>query len=255
LDDALLGKVTLTPDEKVVAMKAAKDLIHGSSYIYEMVENDTLTVEMRDNMCSLIDHYTKEICVQLGYDSEAAQRIEERHAEIRKLNGKIHELERQLGEAAPIDTLPKLLQNLKDAVDEWWEKAGMGYIFDFQYSPYGSVNLKFSFSFDHNFSMSSTPVSDKKTKVAQRNDLEKQGYIFVVDEREHRLMDCDSNRILLQNLLTERFPSITIRYWENRHVHKSSGFSLWGIKAVIQNIKDLAILYDGTSLSTESERE
>lgn|GEM_PF-1668084 len=253
MDDekALLAKVALTPDQKAVAIKVAKNLVHGASYIYEMVETDTLTVEMRDNMCSLLDHYTKEICEPLGYASAAAQRIEEKHSEIRKLNGKIHELERQLGEAAPIDTVPKLLQNLKDVVDEWWKKAGMGYIFDFQYNPYGSVNLKFSFSFDHILSMSSTPVSDKKTKVDKRNDIEKQGYIFVVDEREYRLMDCDTNRILLQNLLTERFPSITIYYWENRHVHKCSEFALWGIKAVIRDIKDLMAVNGGGKTPNE----
>jgi hypothetical protein len=233
--------VALTPDQKAVAMKAAKELIHGASYVYEMIENDALSVEMRDCMCNLLDHYTKEICEPLGYASEAAARIEEKSAKIRELNGRIRELGRQLGEAAPIDTVPNLLRNLRDNVDDWWKKADMGHIFEFQYGPYGTVDLKFGFSFDRTFSMSSTPVSDKKSKTDKRNDLEKQGYIFVIDESEHRLTDCEKNRNLLQNLLTERFPSITIRYWENRHVHKSSAFALWGIHAVIQDIKDLAI--------------
>jgi hypothetical protein len=236
--------VALDPDQKVVVMKAAKDLMHGASYIYEMVENDNLTIEMRDSMCNLMDHYTKAICDPLGYASQAAARIEEKHAEIRSLNGKIHELERQLGEAAPIDTVPKLLTNLRDGVDAWWDEQGFGYVFEFEYGPYGTVSLKFSFSFDHTFSMSRTPVSDKKFKADKRNDLEKQGYVFVVDEHEHRLMDCDTNRILFMHLLTQRFPSITIRYWENRHVHKSELFALWGIKVVIRNIKDL-VMSDG----------
>ena len=233
------SRVTLNPDQKVVAMKAANDLIHGASYVRGMVEDDVLSVEMRDNLCSLMDHYLKELCEPVGYASQAAARIEEKHADIRRLNGRIHELERQLGEAVPVDTVPHMLRSLKDVVDEWWEKAGMGHVFEFQYSPYGSVNLKFSFSFDHIFSMSNTPVSDKKSKADKRNDLEKQGYLFVTDESEHRLMDCDTNRILLQSLLTKRFPSITIRYWENRHVHKSDKFALWGIHAVIQYMRDL----------------
>ena len=244
IKEPYLSIVVLTPDQKVVAMKAAKELVHGAGYVYEMVENDALTVEMRDGMCNLLDHYIKELCEPVGYASQAAARIEEKHADIRRLNGRIHELERQLGEAAPIDTVPNLLRNLKDVVDEWWKGQGFGWIFELQYSPYGSVNLKFSFSFDHVFSMSNTPVSDKKTKTDKRNNLEKQGYIFLVDESEHRLMDCDTNRILSQCLLTKRFPSITIRYWENRHVHKSDKFALWGIHAVIQDIKDLAVPSD-----------
>lgn len=238
-------RVSLTPDQKVVTLKGAKDLVHGASYIYEMVENDTLTVEMRDNMCSLLDHYLKELCEPIGYASQAAARIEEKHADIRKLNGRIHELERKLGEAAPIDTVPNLLRNLHDSIGKWWKNEGFGWIHEYEYGPYGTVHLKFSFSFDRIFSMSNTPVSDKKTKEDERNDLEKQGYIFVIDESEHRLMDCDTNRILLQHLLTKRFPSITIRYWENRHVHKSDLFALWGIKAVIQDIKDLETFSGG----------
>lgn len=236
-----LDRVPLTPDQKVVAMKAAKDLLHGASYVYELLDNDSLNVEMRDNMCGLLDHYVQDLCEPLGYASAAAQRIEEKHAEIRKLNTRIHELERQLGEAAPIDTVPKLLTNLRDGVSDWWKEQGFGWIHDFTYGPYGTAHIKFSFSFDHIFSMSSTPVTDKASKEDSRNDLEKQGYVFVVDEREHRLMDCDTNRILLMYLLTKQFPSITVRYWENRHVHKSDLFALWSIVAVVREIKDLVI--------------
>lgn len=234
-----LSKVVLNPDQKAIALKAAKDLMHGASYVHEMVENDELCVEMRNNMCYLLDHYTKEICEPLGYASEAAQRIEEKHADIRMLNGYIRELERQLGEAAPIDTVPRLLHNLKETIDNWWEEQGFGWIRDLNFGPYGTVHLKFSFSFDHIFSMSKTPVTDKESKQDKRKGLEILGYIFIVDERDYRLVDCDTNRILLMNLLTKRFPSIDIYYWENRHIRKSNKFSLWGINAVIQDIKDL----------------
>ena len=234
-----LSEVVLNPDQKAIALKAAKDLIHGASYIHEMVEAGELCVEMRNNMCYLLDHYTKEICEPLGYASAAAQRIEEKHADIRKLNGRIRELEQQLGEAAPIDTVPKLLHNLKETIDDWWKAQGFGWIRDLNFGPYGTVHLKFSFLFDHIFSMSKTPVSDKESEQDKRKDLEMLGYIFIVEERDYRLVDCDANRTLLMDLLTKRFPSIDIFYWENRRVRKRDQFSLWGINAVIQDIKDL----------------
>jgi len=232
--------VVLNDDQKAIAMKATKELIHGASFIHEMVKGGKLTIEMRNTMCGLLDHYTKEICEPLGYSSEAAQRIEENHAEIRKLNGKIHKLEHQLGEAAPIDTVPNLLRNLFDDVSDWWKNKGMGWIHELNYGPYGNVNLHFSFAFDHIFTGSKTPVSDKKSNDDNIASLKEQGFIFVVDERDHRLLDCDKNRELLMRLLTTRFPSIQIEFWKNRSVYQSDKFALWGIEATIRNIHDLA---------------
>ena len=231
--------VVLTADQKIIALKGAKDLIHAASYIHEMVEADALPTDMRNNMCGLLDHYLKELTVPLGYASEAAQRLEERHAEVRSLNGHIRELERQLGEAAPIDLVPNFLSNLRDNISNWWQEAGFGWIHDFSFTPFGSAIGKFSFNFDRIFSGSDTPSADKQAKKDNVIALQKQGYILVLDDRETRLLDCDVNRALLHALLKERFPSIQIRYWENRHVHKSDQFSLWGIQFVIQNIRDL----------------
>jgi hypothetical protein len=89
------------------------------------------------------------------------------------------------------------------------------------------------------FTGSKTPVSDKKAKESTIELLEKRGFIFVVDERDHRLLDCDMNRKLLMDLLTVRFPSIQIQYWENRSVRKTNNFALWGINAAIMEIRDL----------------
>jgi hypothetical protein len=231
--------VVLNADQKVSAVKAASDILHAVAFIKEMVSKETLTEEMRDTMCGLLDHYIVEFCEPLGFYSKASERIEAQHAEIRELNGKIHELERQLGKAAPIDTVPNLLRNLRDGVSDWWVEQGFGWIRKFTYGPYGSVQAEFSFSFDHVFTGSKTPVSDKKAKESTIELLEKQGFIFVVDERDHRLLDCDMNRKLLMDLLTVRFPSIQIQYWENRSVRKTNNFALWGINAVIMEIRDL----------------
>ncbi len=243
LDPTIL---TLSDDQKIVALKGIKDMHHGLSYVHEMIESDTLSIGMRDNMCSLLDHYLKELAEPIGYASQAAARIEEQHAKVRKLNGRIHELERQLGEAMPIDMIPNTLRNLRDGIASWWGNQMSGsHIFDFDYGPYGTVDIKFSFSFDRISSWSKSPTTDKTKKVQAREDLENQGYIFVQDESEHRLLDCDKNRELLFALLKETFPSITIRYWENRSVHRKDHlFTLWGIHATIREISDLVVTKD-----------
>ncbi len=234
--------VQINEDQKVVAIKAVTDIIHAVAYIKEMLENNNLSEEMRDNMCGLLDHYVAGICEPLEYNSKARERLEAQHAEIRQLNGKIHELERQLGEAAPIDTVPKLLHNLHDMIVDWWEELGFGWISDLNFGHYGTVHCKFGFSFDHVFTGTKTPVSDKEAKKNNIERLKEQGFIFVIDERDHRLMDCDKNRELLSSLLIERFPSISIQYWENWSVHKSGKFVLRGIHATIREIRDLEVL-------------
>jgi hypothetical protein len=231
--------VQINEDQKVVTIKAASDIIHAGAYIKEMVENNTLSEEMRDNLCGLLDHYVAGICEPLGYNSKAKERLEAQHAEIRQLNNKIHELERQLGNAAPIDTVPKLLQNLDDSMRKWWDEIGFGWIREFFFWPHGTVDCNFGFSFNRGITWSKTPASDKEANKNNIERLKKQGFIFVIHERNHLLMDCDNNRELLINLLTERFPSIRIRFWENQSVFEGNKFVLSGIHTTIQEIHDL----------------
>lgn len=234
-------KINLNPDQKAICLKSLKDLFLATKQLHDWVLEDNLTVEMSGILPSLIENHFSDIAKHLDYQSVLAKEKEERHQQIRKANGRIRVLERQLGEGKPIDGLKEQLQVLADTVSKWWDEFGFRHIQDEKFSEYGTYSGRFCFMMDHFSSYSDTPVTDQKAIKSRLQQRVDEGYDIVFDKngRNPQLLDNDNNRKRLASLITSRFPSALIVRTRNFHAEESGIFTFRDIEVYIYELRDI----------------
>ncbi|GEM_PF-3127069 len=142
----------------------------------------------------------------LGVDTEAAQRIEERAANLRYANGRIRELEAQLGQVMPAEGLQLRLRALNEKLDDWWDCEGLGYIRELSFGGYGAAA-----EFGLRFTGCKPYVTDAEDKTpAERRDLwladlQRRGFVLNDDDGKG-VTDCPASREAVRALFEQRFP-------------------------------------------------
>ncbi|MCP1133360.1 hypothetical protein NKT34_08665 [Paenibacillus polysaccharolyticus] len=152
-------KVILNADEKAVAIKTLKDMFFAVKQLHDWIGEDNLTQEMAGILPSLIEGHFTDISKQLNYESLLTKKKEERHRRIREANGRIRELERQLGESKPIDGLKEQLHFLASTVSNWWSEHGFHHVSDEIFTEYGHYKARFCFMLDKHLRQTRRTVS------------------------------------------------------------------------------------------------
>ncbi|TCZ76157.1 hypothetical protein E0485_15070 [Paenibacillus albiflavus] len=233
--------IVLNDDEKAKFLKSTKDLFFAVKQIHEWVESDSLTEEMAGILPSLIEGHFCDISKQLNYESALTKEKEERHLQIRNANQRIRELEKQLGEAKPLDGLPEQLKHLASTVSNWWNKHGFHHVSDEEFTEYGHYKARFCFMLDHISMFSETPVTDKISKKDRLKQLAAEGYEIVYNKygRSPELLDNDNNRSRVIKLIQSRFPSAVVFKTRN-HFDRSEGyFTIRDMEVYIYDLKDI----------------
>lgn len=235
--------VILIPDEKELLLKSASDLFFAAQELHKRVSGDKLTEDMKDILASLIESHFIGVAKILNYTSHLTLEHEQRFVEIRNANGRIHELERMLADSKPIDGLKEQLQKLYETVRDWWNNDGFHHVGEFEFGSYGVAKMEFNFMLDRSSMFSSTPASDRLTKVQYLEKLHAQGYdIRNIQGDGLSVIDCENNRQLLTSLLKQRFPSIKIHKFNNWSVGKDNDlFALRSIEAYIYDLQDIPV--------------
>lgn len=240
-------KVVLNADEKEVALKTIKEANFAIQQLYNWLNGDSLTVETKETLLSLVDYKVSDIGQVLGVDTKSNEKIEKKHAEIRQANLKIRELEEKIGKNSPIEGLKEQLKALSELVQAWWKKDGFGYIREMNFTQYGRFEAELSISF-HSFSstFSKTPASDRKTKKEWIQSLKDKGYQLYQNENgsDIELIDCPENRKLIEDEIESRFPSALVESWEVRRILNAPGrvYEIVSIKMDIQDLKEIKAL-------------
>ena len=238
------NNVVFNADQKAVLLKALKDIHFANGQLHEWVKKDSLTEEMSKTLPSLIESYFSEVAKVLNYESHLLEEKEKRHAEIRKANQKIRELEEKLGFSREVDGLKEQLEYLRDKVSKWWDTEGFNYVSEVRFTPYGGLRLEFCFILEHFGMYSRTPVSDERNQKEHIQHLKDMGFEFADFEKSRSekldLIDNPNNRSLLTKMLKERFPSLRIHEWVNRESYsKSDIFVIRHVDATIYDLVDI----------------
>jgi len=200
--------VVLNEDQKAVVLKELKELYHAAAHLYESVNKDNLSLEMRRVLCSLCESHIGRASVMLHYDSDLAKEREERFIEIRAANMRIHELERQLGCCDITNILPQKLKSLSSSIRDWWRKDGFGHVSDISFTEYGYVHVRLCcLLMNHNSSWSDKPVTQAKTREQWIEDLKGRWHLFQPEAREWSPVLDNHNRDELMRTIKARFPS------------------------------------------------
>ncbi|MNR71805.1 hypothetical protein D3C71_24830 [compost metagenome] len=233
--------VVLDADKRAVALKQLKDLLFGFSTLANQVDKQsTMDQQLTHSVLSVAEFRIVDIAKMAGIEIHTQAEIEDRHARLRQANGRIRELEAQLGQAVGPEHLAGGLKAFADKLKKWWRVEGFGHISEMDFSEWGNLRVKFSCHLHGAFRLldSPTPVSDKDARANWLKGLRDRG--FVIDEKgryDADVVDCDASRSTLQKLLAERLPSSKIVSTEN-HWAKTC-MELRTVTVYIYDLKDL----------------
>ncbi|WP_339248141.1 hypothetical protein NST58_12900 [Paenibacillus sp. FSL R10-2796] len=234
--------VTFNPDEKAVVLKSTKDLFFAAKQLHEWITADDLSEEMAGILPSLIESHFGDIAKQLGYESVLTKEKEERYCEIRQANERIHELEKQMGASRPVDGLQQQLTHLTSTVSKWWKVHGFRHVSDAGFTEYGFYKANFCFMLGYMGStFSDTPETDKVQHKSRLEQMQEEGWEIEFDKRgnDPHLIDNDSNRAKLIELIESRFPSAKIVRTRNHYSDRRGRYEFRDIEVYIYDIHDI----------------
>jgi len=236
--------VVLNEDNKAVCLKSISDLFFAAKQLHEWLNNDELSVEMKDTLISLMESHTAGFSKILGYDSQAASRIDDMFGGIRQANRKIKELEQQLADNNPVSGVKELLREMHDGLYAWWNMQGFNLVTDDAFGSYGYKG-RFCLSLNTVSTFSRKPITEEQERRSKLNELLDDGYelTLVKGDREYVLLDTPTNRKKINYLLKTAFPSAKIIKWNNYWLNNDD-FKLWDVEVIIYNLAEIKNIVD-----------
>lgn len=233
----------LTADQSAVLQQKLSDIMLGLGTMAGLLKRgESVPRDLAQSALSLSDYRLAEIGKLVGVDTLSAEKIEERHAEMRKANMRIRELEAQIGASHSPAMAKMSLGVLSQRLMHWWNLEGFGHISEESYNRYGAT-IKFSCSLFGNFRMidSDTPISDKERKQMWLQSLRDRGFELHQEGREIDLIDNDNNRRVLLELFAARMPSSLILSFSN-HYTRGEIMEMRDIEVRIRDFEDILLL-------------
>lgn len=231
--------VVLNEDQKAVALKELQELHSVTKHLYASVSKEELTLDMRRVLCSLCESHVGKASVVLGYDSDLAKELEERFADIRTANMRIHELERQLGCCDITNVLPQKIKSLSRSIRDWWRKEGFGHVSNIYYTEHGYVRVKLCcLLMNHDYSMSDEPVTQARTREQWIEDLKIRWHLFQPEAREWSPLLDDHNRDELMRTIKSRFHSAEMTEIRG-HIGRKPEMAMREAEFIIYDLKDV----------------
>ena len=211
--------------------------------LQELLTKDELDADYATTLLGLVELNMADVSTRIGVPTENQAEVEERFALIDAANIRIHELERQLGEAAQIDSLIHGVKLLEEKLRHWWKTEGFGHTSKFSIDSYGAkATLSGALSGKLSSIFSDTPVSDKEDKMLWLNYLVKEGFVLSgfdnKDKREVELVDCDKNRDLIVKLISDQVPSAVICSISN-FGRQNGIFLIRDIEIMVRDLHDI----------------
>lgn len=235
--------VTLNEDQAAVAQRLLRDIHMGAGTIIRVLaDGEKLQVELARNVLSVTEYRMAELGKLLDIPTKSAEEVERRHADLRRANMRVRELESMLGQSQTPAVALMTLRGITEQVYNWWRLEGFGHVSEEAFTQYG-MKVKFSCHLFGNFRLldSDTPVSDEELREQWHAELRQRGFEFSESESEMKLLDNDSNRRLLCALFATRLPSSQVTNITNWHTRKD-GFVMRDIEVYIRNLDEIAAL-------------
>lgn len=238
-------KVILNTDQKAVVERDVKKVYGTLVQLLNWVNEDALTVEMKETLPSIIDSCMKDVKKAIGWTGEESEREKEMKQSIgHYYEQKVKELEQALAAQNSIAGVPANIQLITNRIEKWWKVAGCNYVKDIFIRKTGKIEVHFGFSFSPLMtSYSETPVTDQVKAKTKIEYLEEKGFQFVnrkMGQGDVDVIDNDVNRKLLHELITGAFPSAKIYQIENyMRYPEANTFIIRSMEVIIHDINDV----------------
>jgi hypothetical protein len=238
------ANLALTADQKAVAIKKIADLHHAVETIYSTLKaGHPLDAGLATNCVKVAEFNLSDLCKAIGVETFSSKEREQRYADLRAANMKVHELEKQLGATVTPEATQHALKNMADHLNQWWDLEGFGHISEISFGQYVcTVNFSCSLFGDFRIIDSETPVSDRGRKEDWHDSLRERGFVLANEDRDWSVVDNDANRAILIDLFATRLPSSKVAKFENHHRRKAKDFSLRRVEVYIYEITEILTL-------------
>lgn len=212
--------ITYTPDQKAVVRRELESAFGSMATLLDWLESDKLTTDMRESLPNLIDMALNQVKTTIGHTGEESEQVKEMSESIGAMyQRQIDNLQAALREQGSIGSLAANTKMLFGKIDKWWDIEGFNYSSEKSVAESGVICIKLGFMLNSFASRySTTPISDKENLKTKTQYLRDQGFEFTPSLRGYDLdlLDNDTNRKLLDQLIKTAFPSAKIWSVENR---------------------------------------
>lgn len=233
--------ISLNADDAEVLTKTVRDLQCAVAHLAGGVKpGESLSRDLATNILKVSEFHLSDLGKLLGIETDGAVERSARVRELRAANMRVHELEKQLGQAQAPELTQLNLASLGTHLNGWWDLEGFGHISDISF---GTHCLKVTFSCslmgDRPLINSKTPVSDAEAEKLWHAELRQRGFKLTDGTREVALVDCDASRNALCDLIESRLPSATVFKMENVHRRHNNAFVLHSVQVYIHKIAEI----------------
>jgi len=236
---AELVPLELSLEQKDAIRSATKTVQQDLASLPFMLDNDGMTTSFARNVVSVAERHLVELAKLLGVDTEAAERIEQRHADIRRANLRVRELEGLLGQVQPIEAIQPALRTLCEQLNGWWDLEGFGLISEIAFGEY-NAKVTFSCSFFGCKPALSAPegATSKERKALWLAGLQARGFVLMDDGGDKGVKDCPESRDAMRALFAQRLGNAWISQFVSRE-SRANGSKLVSVEVII---RDLALI-------------
>lgn len=240
--------IALQPDQVDAVKKAVRKLQEHLAMITWHLDHEGITPGIAKLSLGVVEYDLAALGKLLGVDTQADERIEERHAEIRKANLRIHALEEMIGREQTPESIQPALQVLVKQINAWWDLEGFGLVSDVSFGEY-ALKVEFSCQFIGCKPIIETtePLTHKERYKLWLALLQDRGFELVNEEGEKGIKDCPASRDTLRRLFAQRFGRHKITEFRSRETREGS--KLVGMQVYIYDlgpIMQLPIPPEGT---------
>lgn len=239
--------ITLTPDSRAVALRKIVEIQQALATLGAVIKAGDgadaaqgLGAELSTNVLKVAEFTLADLGKTIGIETDSAREREQRYADLRRANGRVRELEGQLGNSQGADVTQASIKALVERIDGWWDLEGFGHITGVAFEKYGcKVNFSCSLFGDFPLLNSLTPISDKDRKEMWHASLRERGFILAEDGRDLVVEDCDASRKALCALIVGRLPSARVLKIDNCQRSSAGCFVLRGVEVYINKLADI----------------
>lgn len=179
-----------------------------------------------------------------GVKTDSAAEQARRHADLRKANMRIHELENQLGSGESTEQTRQAVAFLSKKVQAWWRRSGLGHVHEVTVDCWGNMRVTLSCSLFGPESLldSDTPVSDKSRREDWLRSVEAAGFVLAPGQgRIGNLVACDASLEALERLVKGAIPSATFHKASTRP-GRDGAMVYSNVTFIVENLDDVKAL-------------
>ena len=224
-----------TPDRVADIRAAVKNIQQNLAMIPWLFDNEGVSRFAAQSVVGLAESEIARLGKLLDVETEAAEKIEKRHADIRRANLRIRELEELLGQNQAPQAIQPALKNLSRQLHAWWELEGFGHISELAF---GEYNLRVRFSCQMMGAKPHIPTPEPLPRKERFKlwlaALQERGFLLLEEDGDKGVRDCPESRQALAELFRRRLSSAAVSQFVSREGR--SGSQLVAVEVYIRDI-------------------